>query len=114
MLWKGVFGWDELTPSERSRALEIARNKSSLTAEDGIDDSWTYETVISCMYEPPFCRGAPVGPCQNPECQDGKLMVIALQDNAIADELIWSDEYVQTVWEMCTKCQCIVTSSQCT
>jgi hypothetical protein len=114
MDWKGVFGWDELTGNERERALDLARERTSLTADDGPDDDWTYEDVIRSMYDPPFAQSKPYNSCENPDCEDDRLQVIALQDNVVSSELIWPDKFVQTIWEMCSSCHCITVSNQCT
>ncbi|MEO1530452.1 MAG: hypothetical protein AAFX06_34115 [Planctomycetota bacterium] len=114
MQWKGVFGWDELSDDERGRALDLARRRTSLSREDGPDDDWTFEDVIRCMYDPPFAQSRPRNSCGNPDCADDRLQVIALQDDVVSSELIWPDKYVQTIWEMCDSCHCIVASNQCT
>ncbi len=114
MNWKGVFGWDELSGNERERALDLARQRSSLTAEDGPDDSWTYFDVIRSMYNQPFAQSKPYNSCENPDCENARLRVIALQDKVVSSELIWPDEHVQTIWEMCSTCHCITVSNQCT
>ena len=110
MQLKGVFGWDELSKSEKARALELARSLSSLTESDGIDENWTYETVIDCMYEPPFAQGDPVERCKNPDCEKSDpevtqwMNALAIQTKPVADELIWPDEFVQTLWMTCSAC----------
>ena len=114
MNWKGVFGWDGLGGHERDRALELAKERSSLTIEDGLDDDWTYADVISSMYDPPFAQSKPAHSCENPDCTHDQLQVIALQDHVVPSELIWPDKNVQTIWEMCNSCLCITVSNQCT
>ena len=59
MAWKGVFGWDELVGDERKRALDLARERTSLSKHDGPDDDWSYEDVIRSMYDPPFAQSRP-------------------------------------------------------
>ena len=114
MDWKGVFGWDELTGEERKRALIMARERSWLTEEDCVDEDWTYEDKIGCMYHPPFAQASPNNSCSNPDCSNDRLQVIALQDEAVSAELIWPDEYVQTIWELCRSCHSITVTNQCT
>lgn len=115
MNWKGVFGWDELVESERERAIELARQQTSLNVEENAPDStWTYADVIDCCYDPPFAQSRPGNRCKNPDCDNDSLRVIALQNDVVADELIWPDEYVQTIWQMCTSCDCVTVSNQCT
>ena len=114
MAWKGVFGWDELVGDERKRALDLARERTSLSKHDGPDDDWSYEDVIRSMYDPPFAQSRPYNSCENPDCSDDQLRVIAIQDDVVSSELIWPDSYVQTIWEMCESCHCIVASNQCT
>lgn len=114
MDWKGVFGWDKLSDYERERALNLARERTSLTREDAPDDDWTYEDVIRNMYDPPFAQSRPYHSCGNPDCSNDRLRVIALQNDVVSRELIWPDKYVQTTWEMCETCHAIVASNQCT
>jgi len=115
MQLKGVFGWDELSESEKKRALQLAKKLSSLTEDDGVDESWSYEDVINCMFEPPFSQGDPLECCQNPECKSSKvnsdkshwMVTLAIQDNPVREELIWPDQCVQTIWMMCPECNSI-------
>lgn len=116
---KGVFDWEELNKKEKDRALELVKKISHLTVKDGIDETWTYETVIDCMYEPPFVQGSPLERCKNPQCkgsEDDWLLTIAIQNHATVAEGIWGDNsgYVQTIWVMCDKCHSITTLNRCT
>lgn len=120
MRLKGVFGWDELSRSEKDRALEIARTLSELTEADGIDESWSYETVIECMYEPPYSQGDPLERCKNPACKNFNnddtekwMKALAIQDNASIEELIWPDKFVQTIWMRCLACNSITAVNRC-
>ena len=112
--WKGIFGWDELTENERERALDLVRERTSLTADDGPEADWTYADAIRSMYHPPFAQSKPYNSCGHPDCEDSQLRVIALQDNVEESEMIWPDPGVQTIWEMCSSCRCITVSNQCT
>lgn len=118
---KGVFDWNELSQSEKDRALELAKGISQLTLEDAIDESWTYETVIDCMYEPPLVQGDPLERCQNKACVNFEnddspwLKIIAIQDDATDQEQIWPDgAHVQVIWLMCPDCQSITVLNRCT
>ncbi|QEG43425.1 hypothetical protein [Roseimaritima ulvae] len=113
MDWKGVYGWDELSEDQRKIALDLASERTFLTREDGPDDDWTYADVIRSMYHPPFSQSRPYHSCGNPDCNDDRLRVIALQHNVVSAELIWPGKHIQTIWEMCEGCQCIVASNQC-
>ena len=114
MDWKGVFGCDQLNSKERERALDMARERSWLSVNDAPSDDWTYEQVIDSSFDPPFAQSRPYNLCKTPDCKKSELSVIALQDNAVPDELLWPDEYVKTIWQICSTCQCITVSNQCT
>ena len=114
MDWKGIFGWEELGTKERNRALELAKELTHFSFEDYPKDDWTYETAVECMYEPPFVQGEPGNNCRNPNCKKSGCRVIALQHEPTTSELIWPDEYVQTIWQMCDSCHSICVTNQCT
>ncbi len=111
--FKGIFGWDELNRQQLDKALILARDRCSYSEEDGPDPSWSYEDVISCMYEPPFVQGAPDNQCMNPSCDNHSCKVIAIQDHAVDSELIWPSCFVQTIWEICETCNSIIATNQC-
>ena len=113
MNWKGVFGWDELKGDERKRALDMARQLTTLDENDAPDSDWSYGDVIDSMYDPPFAQSSPYTTCENADCDNNRLRVIAIQDEAVPMELIWPDKYVQTVWEMCSSCHCVKVTNQC-
>ncbi len=113
--WKGIFGWDELDAEERKRAVEMCKERTNYSVEEyAPSDDWTYEDVIDVQYDPPFCQAKPGTTCHNPDCKKYVRRVIALQDNALPAELIWPDEYVQTIWQMCDSCHSISVTNQCT
>ena len=115
---KDVFGLAQLSPSEREKAVNWAANHGGLTPEEG----WTLEEQVECRYSSPFAQDAPSEKCIVPNCE-GTCKTIAYQEGPLAydivencDEAIWPEVGydVQTIWQICEQCNCLIASNQCT
>ncbi len=112
--YKGVFGWNELSQTDREKAVELAAKTYGLSRDDAPDDDWDLESVVRCMCFPPFAqRGVPLGICLNPLCDsDADMRVIAIQDKCLPEERIWPGEHSQTIWQSCPSCGSIHVSNR--
>lgn len=108
---KDVFGWSQLSPSEKEKAVNWAANHAGLSLEDG----WTLEEFVDYRYHSPFVQGPPSPKCIVPSC-DGLCKVIAMQEFENPGELIWPEvsSDTQTFWQFCEKCNCLTARNLCT
>ena len=114
---KDIFGWSQLSASEKEKAVSWAADYADLRLEDapGGSDGWTLEELVQCDYRSPFVQGPPSDECMIPNC-DGTSKVIATQEYETPGELIWPElcSDTQTIWLLCEKCNCVMTTNQCT
>lgn len=115
---KDIFGLSRLSPAAKEEAVNWAAWHGSLTPEEG----WTLEDQVDVRYSSPFCQDAPTEECIVPNC-DGTCKVIAFQEGPLAydiiekcEEAMWPEVGydVQTIWQVCGKCSCLIASNQCT
>lgn len=112
--YKGVYGWEELTDSDRDSAVRIAVEKYRISPDEGPDGDWELEDIVRAMYNPPFRQLAlPILLCDNPKCKsDADMEVIAIQQDCNDTEEIWGGMRGQTIWAICPECKSIGVAQQ--
>ena len=105
--YKGVFGWEELTDADRDSAVRIAVEEYRISPDEGPDENWDLDDIVSAMYDPPFRQLArPILVCDNPKCKsDTDMEIIAIQQDCIEAEEIWGNMRGQTIWAICPECK---------
>lgn len=109
LAYKGVFGWNELDDENREVAVRLAVEQYRISPDEGPDEDWTLEDIVSSMYDPPFRQLArPLFFCENPACiSKADMEIIAIQQDSTDTENIWGGMHWQTIWAICPNCHSI-------
>ncbi|WP_372723592.1 hypothetical protein [Novipirellula sp.] len=115
---QGVFGLKHLSDSEMQRATRLGLSNNSYVSDPELynDMGWTDQEKVELLGRSPFYQTAPSTICDNPKCPSGRYestaKIIALHEPD--DDVVWGDAYVQMIYTLCSKCNCINVTNQCT
>ncbi|WP_442511505.1 hypothetical protein SH528x_003186 [Novipirellula sp. SH528] len=115
---QGVFGLKHLSESEMQRAIKIGLSNNGYVSDPELyhDMDWTDQEKVENLGRSPFYQTAPSTTCDNPKCPSDRYentaKVIALHEPD--DDIMWGDAYVQMIYTLCSKCNCINVTNQCT
>ncbi len=115
---QGVFGLKHLSNGEMQRAIKIGLSNNGYVSdpEDYDDMGWTDQEKVEILGRSPFYQTAPSTTCDNPKCPSERYedtaKVIALHEPD--DDVVWGDAYVQMIYTLCDRCNCINVTNQCT